>query len=323
MLNRLPFSSNSSGDGSVGGGSSNQEYLFDDDPGDLDDDNELLQQLLNSRNRRKANENVQSTYQPPSMESSTLPPVQEESSQSSAKAFLANHFELLSGNYASEQEQGSPHSLNRKSSHKNSQEGKIQSPLMHAMKNENIYNRRQQHESDFSPNYRNDGNNYYDSPRNIFVSEALRDPNPSERESRNKAQDLNVLIRIFGEPYSNKLYFWIQILPSVMILGLLIGAGSLLFLFLYKSVFFYWAYNENTFSNDMNDTEEMSQTDDQESSQEKAVLLLKGHWWWLWITTVGQVLAGVILLFPKAPKLGEAKTFFHDAVTLKVCMFLI
>jgi len=286
--------------------------LFE-DQGEPDDENALLEQLLQS-NHQYNKEELESSFHSKSTNTAMISEVNSSSKQavssapiectseaasvisnvSSRSTFQENQFDILGGD---SQEFPIPKSSPEK--------------LTYSPPSNSYYpHSRQQHESDFSPNYQYDGNNYFESPRNLLfsstyssTSSSLPPPPSTDNPTNESKQDLDILIRIFGEPYSNQLYFWIQILPSAILLGLIIGSGSLLFLFAYKSLFFTWAYPNKTF--------------DESSDDDANPLLVNGEWWWLYVTTGGQFLASLVLLFPNAPNIGEAKTFFHDAVSLQ------
>ena len=187
--------------------------------------------------------------------------------------------------------------------------------------------RNQSHSNSDGSTYNRYADNTFNN-MNISINQSNRQRyqnNQTETEElydNNDINDLDMLLRIFGEPYSNQISFWIQIIPSVIFLGVLIGFGSLLFLFSYKTFFFYWVYYSNDDDDEYDDDYDDSLTTISNATN-ATFLLKKGSWWWLWMTTLGQFFAACFLLFPNAPSLGEAKTFFHDAVTLQVCSILL
>ena len=177
---------------------------------------QFLQNLL-MRNNYGENGSISSTSIPASIPSQLRIPRTTElsrvpSNSSISSAFRDGQFDLLRN---ADGHSPNKHSPNKQNGNRNMHSAK--SPLAYALQQEELL--QQQRTLELKSN----------SERNNRYSQ------------NNKPQDIDILLRIFGEPYSNKICFWTQILPSAAILGLLVGVGCFLFLSLYKLIFFFWA----------------------------------------------------------------------------------
>jgi hypothetical protein len=100
-----------------------------------------------------------------------------------------------------------------------------------------------------------------------------------------------VLLRIRGSPYAANKAFWTQVWPLSLVLGLLVGIFSGGFLIMVHRLLDRWFADPG--------------------------LQTYGEIWWLVITSVGGFLAGLILMFPGAPKHGGIRAIFHNVRDLK------
>ena len=100
-----------------------------------------------------------------------------------------------------------------------------------------------------------------------------------------------LLLRILGRPYAANKEFWTQVWPLSLVLGLFVGIFSGGFLVMVHRLLDRWFADPGLRSH--------------------------GEIWWLVITSVGGFLAGLILMFPGAPKHGGIRTIVHDVRNLK------
>lgn len=148
----------------------------------------------------------------------------------------------------------------------------------------------------------------------------LGDPMMSKEERK----EMEVNLRILGIPFGQTKQFWLLTLPLSMLLGFFVGLGTLAFFGLYRFLFFGWL-NGLTAGDGFGPRFAPSEVANLEGKDGSSMVVESlgnvgqwgGDWRWLLVTTSGGLLAGLVLLFPNAPNLGESRNMFHDAVDLK------
>ena len=100
-----------------------------------------------------------------------------------------------------------------------------------------------------------------------------------------------VALRILGKPFAKS--FWFRDWPVAALLGAALSLSALVFFVTLNGCLRLWfPLHENA--------------------------PLVGKWWWLIVTSMGGLSCGILLLHPRAPKVGTVRTMFHDASDLKV-----